>query len=122
MEFYELLTQIGVDGPSTVARLGGMETLLKRFILKFPQDPTFSSLARAYDSRDMEALELYVHTLKGLAANLGIEPLRRISVEYLEQIRKNVSFREITIYQRQLTQEYHRITEAINRFLREESV
>lgn len=27
MEFYELLTQIGVDGPSTVARLGGMEAL-----------------------------------------------------------------------------------------------
>ncbi len=75
MEFHELLERIGVDAPATVARLGGMESILRRFILKFPQDPTFSALALAYDSRDMEALERHVHTLKGLTANLGIEPL-----------------------------------------------
>ena len=50
MEFHELLERIGVDAPATVARLGGMESILRRFILKFPQDPTFSALALAYDS------------------------------------------------------------------------
>ena len=49
MEFHELLERIGVDAPATVARLGGMESILRRFILKFPQDPTFSALAHAYD-------------------------------------------------------------------------
>ena len=71
MEFHELLERIGVDAPATVARLGGMESILRRFILKFPQDPTFSALAHAYDIRDMKALERHVHTLKGLTANLG---------------------------------------------------
>ena len=66
MEFHELLERIGVDAPATVARLGGMESILRRFILKFPQDPTFSALAHAYDIRDMKALERHVHTLKGL--------------------------------------------------------
>lgn len=47
MEFHELLERIGVDAPATVARLGGMESILRRFILKFPQDPTFSALALA---------------------------------------------------------------------------
>lgn len=78
MEFHELLERIGVDAPATVARLGGMESILRRFILKFPQDPTFSALALLC-IRDMKALERHVHTLKGLTANLGIEPLRQLS-------------------------------------------
>ncbi len=116
MNFDELLTQIGVDAEATVARLGGMEELLKRFILKFPQDPTFSALAKAYDSRDMEALGRHVHTLKGLTANLGIEPLRQMCEEYLEGIRANLPMAELTAYQRRLTLEYRRVSGAISRY------
>ncbi len=116
MNFNELLAQIGVDAEATVARLGGMEELLKRFILKFPQDPTFSALAKAYDSRDMEALGCHVHTLKGLTANLGIEPLRQMCEEYLEGIRANLPMAELTAYQRRLTLEYRRVSGAISRY------
>ena len=90
MEFHELLERIGVDAPATVARLGGMESILRRFSLKFPPDPTFSALAHAYALRDMKALERHVHTLKGLTANLGIEPLRQLCGEYLKQKRNPV--------------------------------
>lgn len=121
MEFHELLEQIGVDVPATVARLGGMESILRRFILKFPQDPTFSALAQSYDIRDMKALERHVHTLKGLTANLGIEPLRQLSAAYLEQIRNAVPPGELTTYQRQLTQEYRRVTQSITQFLAEQT-
>ena len=114
MEFHELLERIGVDAPATVARLGGMESISRRFILKFPQDPTFSALAHAYDIR-------HVHTLKGLTANLGIEPLRQLSAEYLEQIRTAVPPSELTTYQRQLTQEYRRVTQSITQFLAEQT-
>ena len=99
MEFHELLERIGVDAPATVARLGGMESILRRFILKFPQDPTFSALT----------------------ANLGIEPLRQLSAEYLEQIRTAVPPSELTTYQRQLTQEYRRVTQSITQFLAEQT-
>ena len=116
MEFHELLERIGVDAPATVARLGGMESILRRFILKFPQDPTFSALAHAYDIRDMKALERHVHTLKGLTANLG-----QLSAEYLEQIRTAVPPSELTTYQRQLTQEYRRVTQSITQFLAEQT-
>lgn len=117
MDFNELLAQIGVDAEATVARLGGMEEILKRFILKFPQDPTFSALAKAYDSRDMEALGRHVHTLKGLTANLGIEPLRQMCEEYLEGIRANLPMAELTAYQRRLTLEYRRVSGAISRYV-----
>ena len=94
---------------------------MRRVILKFPQDPTFSALAHAYDIRDMKALERHVHTLKGLTANLGIEPLRQLSAEYLEQIRTAVPPSELTTYQRQLTQEYRRVTQSITQFLAEQT-
>lgn len=116
MKFEELLTQIGVDAQATVARLGGMEEILRRFILTFPQDPTFSALAKAYDSRDMEALGRHVHTLKGLTANLGIEPLRQLCTEYLEGIRANLPMAELTAYQRRLTLEYRRVSGVISRY------
>lgn len=74
-----------------------------------------------YDSRDMEALERHVHTLKGLTANLGIEPLCKLSAEYLEQIRNAVPSSELTNYQRQLTQEYRRVTQSITQFLSEQN-
>ena len=121
MSFEELLVQIGVDGPATVARLGGMETILRKFILKFPQDPTFPALAHAYDCRDLEALERHVHTLKGLTANLGIEPLRQLAAAYLTVLRQGASAEDLVDRQRGLTQEYRRVVKAISRFLEDHS-
>ena len=40
MEFGQLLRDIGVDEKATLERFGGMSELLKKFILKFPEDPT----------------------------------------------------------------------------------
>ena len=100
---------------------------MQRFFRIYPATKT--SLRRSpndlsqdnYDSRDMEALERHVHTLKGLTANLGIEPLCKLSAEYLEQIRNAVPSSELTNYQRQLTQEYRRVTQSITQFLSEQN-
>lgn len=121
MEFHELLERIGVDAPATVARLGGMESILEALYPEISTGPDLHALAHAYDIRDMKALEQPVHTLNGLTANLGIEPLRQLSAEYLEQIRTAVPPSELTTYQRQLTQEYRRVTQSITQFLAEQT-
>lgn len=48
-----------------------MSELLKKFILKFPEDPTYGRLVNVIENGVLEDVEREVHTLKGLTANLG---------------------------------------------------
>ena len=62
-EFYET---IGQNYEEVLERLAGSEALVLRFLKKFSTDKTFSEL---------EMIFRQSHTLKGVAANLGLKPL-----------------------------------------------
>ena len=116
MCFSQLLVLIGVDAPDAVARFGGQEALLRRFLLKFPQDPTFGALDAAYNAGDIEALTRQVHTLKGVTANLGLAPLSRLAADYLAALRAGTPLSALDAQYEGLCAEYRRVTEAIARF------
>ena len=119
MLFSELLADIGVNGPATVARLGGQEALLRRFLLRFPQDPAFSAMVEARNAGDCEALMRHVHTLKGLCANLGIDPLSKLAADYLTDLRAGRPPDALDARFVALCAEYRRVTDAIVQFLAE---
>ena len=67
-EFYD---RIGGDYKATISRLPS-EALIKKFVLKYPGDPSFNQLKDALAAQDWELAFRASHTLKGVAQNLGM--------------------------------------------------
>lgn len=68
-EFYD---RIGGDYKATISRLPS-EALIKKFVLKYPGDPSFNQLKDALAAQDWELAFRASHTLKGVAQNLGMD-------------------------------------------------
>ena len=70
-EFYE---QIDSDYKDVIKRLCD-EDMIKKFVFKFPEDPSFNDLTDGLNENDAEKAFCAVHTLKGVCSNLGFERL-----------------------------------------------
>ena len=82
-EYYE---KIGENFESVKRRLCDDE-MIKRFVLKFGKDGTFSELSAAMTARELPAAFREAHTLKGVAANLGFAKLAFSASELTEILR-----------------------------------
>lgn len=72
MKLEQAADSLKMDLKTTLSRFGGQEQLLMRFLTRLPGDPTFRQL----EEKDWKMVEMSAHTLKGVAANLGLEELR----------------------------------------------
>lgn len=88
MEFQELCARLSVDYAATLARFSGNEGLFRRFLLRFPSDGTFAKLQAAQAAGDLPGMENGAHTLKGVAANLGLSRLQEASDQLVQAIRR----------------------------------
>lgn len=79
MTLQEFYAQIGGNYADTVRRLCN-ESLVLRFVKKYPANPSFDELCAAVDRADWETAFRAVHTLKGVAQNLGFDRLYAVSV------------------------------------------
>lgn len=79
MTLQEFYAQIGGNYADTVRRLCN-ESLVLRFVKKYPANPSFDELCAAVDQADWETAFRAVHTLKGVAQNLGFDRLYAVSV------------------------------------------
>lgn len=102
------LMEIGIDVSSVVNRLGGNEILYLTICNKFTKDTNYQVFQEALSAKDYQSAELRLHTLKGVAANLGFIRLEIISRSLLQDIRDRelVTLRQ-DIYS--LNEEYLRI-------------
>jgi len=102
------LIEMGIDVGGVVNRLGGNETLYLTICNKFTNDPNYQIFREALSLEDYQSAELRIHTLKGVAANLGFVRLEIISKALLQDIRD----RELTTLRQDiysLNEEYNRI-------------
>ena len=102
------LIEMGIDVGGVVKRLGGNETLYLTICNKFTNDPNYQIFREALSLEDYQSAELRIHTLKGVAANLGFVRLEIISKALLQDIRD----RELTTLRQDiysLNEEYNRI-------------
>ncbi len=81
--FYET---VGGDLSATAARLGGA-VLAERFLRLFAGDDTFDMLSAAMTAGDTQRAFRAAHTLKGVAANLGLSRLCEASSALTEALR-----------------------------------
>lgn len=86
MTVKECYDQIGSDYAGVLKRLSS-EALVKRFALKFLQDPSFQELKDALAKQDGEVAFRAAHTLKGVCLNLGFDCLYESSAELTEKLR-----------------------------------
>ena len=63
------------------------ERLVRRLLLKFPEDPSFRDLGDALSSGDRETAFRSAHTLKGVCLNLGFTALLASASAMTEALR-----------------------------------
>lgn len=82
MELAEFYENVGGNYNDTVSRLMS-DVIIRKFVLKFKDDPTYSELVKAKKTGDIAAAFLAAHTIKGTAANLGLDMLASALTEEL---------------------------------------
>ena len=89
MTLREFYTATGGDYEGTLARLI-TEARIRKFVLKFKDDPSFHELCSALERKDVQSAFMAAHTLKGVSQNLGFDRLYRPAAEVTETLRAGV--------------------------------
>lgn len=87
MTLKEFAKNTNLDYDGTVARFCGKESLVIKFLKKFPNDPSFDELAQAVEANDFEEIEKSAHALKGVTGNLGLQDLFEINQKIVDAVR-----------------------------------
>ncbi|QNM06544.1 Hpt domain-containing protein [Qiania dongpingensis] len=87
MDFLEAMQKIVPDVNRTLCRFSGNQKLWERFVKKFGDDPSYSDLGKAVEENDEEGIERMAHTLKGVAANMGFDPLSEACAKLVSAVR-----------------------------------
>lgn len=86
MNIEELYRAVGGDYDAVIGRIQS-DAMIIKFLRKFPSDPSFDTLNKAYENGDVKAAFMAAHTLKGTAANLGLDTLSEAADALTEQLR-----------------------------------
>lgn len=89
MTLSEFYNSIGESLSEVIGRLR-MEERVKKYLLLFLEDPSFNELKEAFESKDAKTAFRAAHTLKGVAANLGLNKLSNTSSDLTEDLRPGV--------------------------------
>ncbi len=106
------LSKIGVDVNNIISRLGDNEQLYISICRKFSKDPNYQGFQDAIAAKDYNNTLIQIHTLKGLAANLGFVRLEQISKVILEDVKNNKEPMQRDI--NELSKEYNKIINILN--------
>ena len=79
--FRKQLEENGADVEGTLKRFMGNEALYMKFIMKFLDDKNFEGLKSSLEKNDYEGAYVSAHTLKGVTANLGLNPVYGVATQ-----------------------------------------
>lgn len=74
------------------------DSMIEKFLLKFPADPSYAALAAAREKCDVEGAFLAAHTLKGVAATLGLKELTATASLLTDALRSPAAFPDDTLF------------------------
>jgi len=86
MTLQECYEQIGGDYDSVMSRLM-MESLVRKFALKFLDDPSYGDLLTAMEAGNLDDAFRAAHTIKGVSMNLGFDRLSRSITELSDTLK-----------------------------------
>lgn len=108
----EILQGLGVDYEALLRRFSGNEMILKKFLLKFPQDQTFPTLQKHVAEAVYAEVERDAHTLKGLSANLGFARLSEHCAALVSCVRNGEQDQANALFEH-VRDEYERIVQGL---------
>ena len=111
MTVRECYEELGSDFDKVLSRLVS-EALVKKFALKFLDDPSFGQLETALADKDAETAFRAAHTLKGVCLNLGFDELFEVSAELTEKLRERKTAGSEELFQK-VSQKYQKTVTAI---------
>ena len=97
MNLEKLYQEMGGDMADAVRRLGSASAV-ERFLRMFAGDDTFAMLQAAMSAGDVQRAFRAAHTLKGLAANLGLVQLGQAASALTEALRGSDMQRASALY------------------------
>lgn len=89
MDFKACFERYGADYGVTMERFMFREEMYLRFLNMMLEDENFPKLKAALEADDLEAAFEAAHTLKGVAANMGLTPLYDAVCEVVEPLRRH---------------------------------
>ena len=89
MSLSEFYSSLGESLDEVLDRLR-MESRIMKYLRLFLEDPSFNELKEAFESKDAKTAFRAAHTLKGVAANLGLNKLSNTSSDLTEDLRPGV--------------------------------
>lgn len=107
-EFYDV---IGGGYEDVLSRMLKDERIVK-YLRRFPEDPSYGAFFEQLEAENYEEAFRNVHTLKGLALNLGLEKLGEASSAVCEELRPKVApDKDISGMIETLREEYNKVME-----------
>jgi HPt (histidine-containing phosphotransfer) domain-containing protein len=83
----EFMLEMHMDAGVMRARFMNNDMIILKFLRKFLNDKSFIDLKECMEKKDMKGVLCASHTLKGVAANLGLESVRKSAQEMLDSVR-----------------------------------
>ena len=93
--FKAALEEMGMDVDTTVKRFMGNEALYLKFLNKYQADQSVASIQQSIADQNAEEAFKSAHTLKGVAANLGLDPIAQYASDIVELFRGKTAFSEV---------------------------
>lgn len=107
---YELL---GGDYEQVLGRMLNRESMVRKFLLKFPEDKSYDLLLAAMAADDGPEAFREAHTLKGVCQNLSLDALAAPVSELTELLRDGHIPPEARAVMERVTEQYDRAVRAI---------
>ena len=85
--FRNQLEENGADVEGTLKRFMGNEALYMKFIMKFLDDKNFEGIKSNLEKNDFEGAYVSAHTLKGVTANLGLNPVYGVATQISDMLK-----------------------------------
>lgn len=86
-KFRKQMEENGANIDTTLDRFMGNEALYMKFIMKFLEDKNFEALVENIEKSDFEGAFNSAHALKGVTANLGLDPINAHAAQITELLR-----------------------------------
>ena len=90
MNVEQCYKELDSDYQGVLNRFGQSEAMVKKFALRFLQDPSFDELKQGLENNDAEVAFRAAHTLKGVCLNLGFDRLYEVSAALTETLRPKI--------------------------------
>lgn len=117
MTIVECYSRMGADYEDVLRRLEKEDRVL-RFLSRFPEEGSYTTLRAALVAGNAEEAFRAAHSLKGICLNLGLVSLYRSSNALTEELRSGKAIPEADPLFARVTQDYQTAIQIIQELLR----